>query len=166
MQERRRLIDDEPIGYGDLDFEDEEEDDPISWDRAEGTREGYIDPETMEYIRDMIYGTEDRVRSDRWMDEVAPSADETPSSNVDLNEISDIMSDDEEEREEDKRIPPNMHKKEYDPSSIPEKKEISGGEIQSDKNTQNEIKVRHFIVIKTNESRSFSNISIFYVMTF
>ena len=132
-------MDDELIGYGDLEFEEEDEDDPISWDRPEPPRGGYMDPKTMEYIRDMIYGTENAVE-DNMMDAVAPP----PPSNVDMSELSDIMKDEEEdEKEDDKRIPPNMHKKEYDPSSIPEKKEISGGEIQSDKLTQDEIQVRY-----------------------
>ena len=138
-QERRRLIDDEPIGYGNLDFDEDDEDDPISWDRDEPSRRGYIDPETLEYIRDMIYGTEDTVENNRLMDEVAP-----PPSNVDMTELSDIMEDDEdeEEKDDDKRVPPDMHKKEYDPSTIPAKKEISGGEMKPDKPTQDEIEVQ------------------------
>lgn len=106
----------------------------------------YLDPNTLDYIRDMIYGTEDRVareRSNEWIDEVAPEVNLPSASSADIDELNDIMSDEEEEKsEEDKRIPLDMHKKEYDPSSERDKKEISGGEVKPHSSIENEIKVR------------------------
>ncbi len=95
-----------------------------------------MDPNAITYIRDMIYGNEDRVAE----------GNEGSTSQVDERELEDILNDEddeaeeEEDKEEDKRVPPDLHKKEYNPSSIV-KKEVTGGEIQSDELTPNEIKV-------------------------
>ncbi len=124
----------------------------------------YLSPKTLDYINELYGDSEDSQDSDsQWSTEVLPDSieeSEAESEEASPEEIEDILNDEgegeeEEEEEEDaeaesednmedhKRIPADMHKREYDPSEIVEKKDISGGQMVPDDDTANEIKVRN-----------------------
>ncbi len=140
--------------YGDiLDYNEALEDEGNPWESAGE----YMSPKTLAYINELYGDSEDSEDSDsQWSTEVLPGSieeSESESEEADPEEIEDILNDEDEGEEEEaeaesednmeerKRIPADMHKREYDPSEIVEKKDISGGQMLPDDETANEIKV-------------------------